>query len=127
MIITIISSDYDYALKGPPSQEDAQKWANQYPKSEYVLYDAELKWVDLAAKDLWLNGRRDPSMVGFPFYYYVHTSNMMVWDTWAGFPDGVLSKFQPWMDQELELLDYISQQPLAISPWPRTQATRAMG
>ena len=75
-----------------------------------------MKFVDLATRDMWANGRRDPSAIGFPFYFYIHSSNMMVWDTWAGFPDGLLSPFGPWIKQELEILEYISEQPLAISP-----------
>ena len=56
------------------------------------------------------------TVVGFPFYYYVHTSNMRVWDTWAGFPDGLMSPYKPWVKQEIELLDYVATQPFAIGP-----------
>ena len=116
IIVHILGNNYNYNEQGPPTLADAQRWKKQYPKSEYVLYDPNIEWVDAATLDMWMEGRRDPTVVGFPFYYYVHTSNMRVWDTWAGFPDGLMSPYKPWVNQEIQVLDYIAEQPFAIGP-----------
>ena len=80
------------------------------------MYDPEITFTDPALLDVWEMGRRQAGQVGFPFYFYVHTSNMRIWDSFGGFPDGFMVKYPDWIAQEQDLLGFMKVQPFAIDP-----------
>jgi hypothetical protein len=92
-----------------PTQADAQAWKKRYSLEGPVLVDADMSWADKGMIDTWYVGRRTQGLAGFPFFYYIHTSNMKVWDSFEGFPMAL--QYAPWMKQEKEILSYCDGQP----------------
>lgn len=85
----------------------AKRWIAAYQLEHDVFWDPELKWADLSAYDRWF-ANRSGGLVGFPYFFYVHTAYNRVWDMFAGFPDG--PNFQTFIDEENKILDYCAVQ-----------------
>ena len=85
----------------------AKRWIAAYEIDHDVLWDPTMKWADLSAYDRWA-ANRSYGLIGFPYFFYIHTAYNRIWDMFAGFPDE--TTFDEWMDQENEYLDYCAVQ-----------------
>ncbi len=110
MFITILAFGLDQSTAATAA--DARNLKNSYDLEGDVLYDPDLQWTDWSLIDLWEVCKRTPGYNAFPYFFYVHTSNMRVWDAFSGFPDAAL--YDDWLELELEKLDFCKEQPLAI-------------
>jgi hypothetical protein len=72
----------DYSMN-PPDLTDAQTWVSDHDLDPaHVLFDAEQIWIDEVVEDAW------PAEIrGWPMNFVVHTSNMLIWDSFPGWLD----------------------------------------
>jgi peroxiredoxin len=107
IIVSIMSSGVTQTAL--PTQADTQFWKKRYGLEGPVLLDADMAWANMGMIDSWYVGRRTQGLAGFPFFYYIHTSNMKVWDSFEGFP--LVFQYAQWFKQEKDILTYCDGQP----------------
>jgi hypothetical protein len=92
----------------PATADDVAYWKETY-QLEHVLYEPDYTYVDLSLYDRWEeSGRVEWGLAAFPYFFYIHTAHMRIWDTMGGFPQPF--QFDEWMTQELGVLDYCAQE-----------------
>jgi thiol-disulfide isomerase/thioredoxin len=102
MFISIIEEPVTQG--GFPTAANAETWKTSKGLSGEVLYDATHSWLNQVMSDKW-PGDSDR---GYPTWFIVHTSNMLIWDAKSGWDTTVIN----WA--ATSLLPYIATKPGAI-------------
>ena len=78
-----------------------------YVRSLTQLYDPGYEWTARSTADRWEVGRIPRGVEAFPYFFYISTVHMRVWDTFTGWADD--SIWEPAMAGEMEILDFCAE------------------
>lgn len=85
-----------------PSVHDAYEWKITHNVEGDVLYDGNKSWFDDITYDRW---RTDKDR-NWPSFFFIHTSNMLIWDVYVGWPTSNTGKV--WSDFTSKITDRLS-------------------